>query len=206
MALDFDALQAEVAARGGSHLTTAGGGAAADLVRLKRFINEAMWEVDRKESWDYLLTTTTGVAPLAISDLRRVESVSDVVNDIPLSQMSRRSLMDTYVDLTTLGRAAYWYRSAANTISVYPVSTATLTVRYFKVAPALVNGADVPLMPDEYRNIIVELALRRVYRDVSAAQDAADALAEANTLLEEMRENLISRPEFVPRGQFADDD
>jgi hypothetical protein len=200
MALTFIDIQTEVIARGFNYLS-----AGADLVRLKRWINEGVHEADRKEDWPYLLTTVSGAQPATIADARKVESVVDVAHDNILVELTRAQALRASGDLTTTGTAAYWYRTATGT-AVYPVSTATFLTSYYKVAPDLSANGDVPLMPDEYRSIIVELACRAAFRDAGAYEAAADCMAAADLILGEMRESLLAMPEFVARTSDAQDD
>lgn len=180
MALDFAALQAEFQARGFSDMTSAG-----DLVRLKRWLVDAMHMIDEMEDWAYLNTSTTGTAPLTIADLRKVESVSDVAGQIPLNQRSRGEMAHSYVDLTIAGQPYEFYVTGGTTINVYPANTTrTLTVTYWKFGPDLSAGTDVPLMPDRFRMAIVEYAVDRAatdrgaYDQAQAAQQAGDAIVD----------------------------
>jgi hypothetical protein len=138
VALDFTALQTETYARGLSDLNDGGAGA----TRVKRWINDAMHEIDVLADWPYKLASTSGAVPLTISDLDVIESVTDVGNLSPLTPTDRRYLRDTYATLTTTGTASYYYFTAQNIITTYPVTTATVTVDYWKVGPDLSAGAD----------------------------------------------------------------
>jgi hypothetical protein len=166
MALTFAALREELFARGFEYLDDGAGG----LVRAKRFINDAMHAIDDLEDWPYLNASTTGTTPLTISDLGKIESVSDRSGLVSLSQRGRGELVDQYATLATTGVAGEFYVTGGDTINVYPVNAGTtLTVTYQKVAPDLVNDSDTPLMPDRFRYAIVEyavataLARRRVW-------------------------------------------
>lgn len=206
MALDFTALQAEVAARGFDYLTLAGGGAAADVVRLKRFINDAMHEVDAAEKWDYTYASSSGALPLTIADLRLVEDVFVTNVDTPLIAQSRAMLENVYGNLTLASVAAprFWYRSAPTVVSAYPFSvTFALNVRYWKFGPDLSAGADVPLMPDRWRQVIVEKAAAKAFRDSSNVNAANDCLAESQRLLDEMRVELLPDYMIAQRAMAA---
>lgn len=202
MALDFTALQTEVYARGFDFLNDAGVGA----TRVKRWINEAVHELDAEENWDYLFGSSTGVAPLTVADLDKVESVVDVAALNALLQIDRESLAQDAVDLTTTGQAAYWYKTAPTTIAVFPVSTATLTVRYLKFGPDLSAGADVPLVPDRWRQAIVEKAVAKAARDSDDTAKANDSMGEYQRIVQQMRSSMLNPPDRQARTTYALDD
>jgi hypothetical protein len=106
-----------------------------------RWINDAGHEIDVLADWPYKLASTTGCP---VDDLRprRHRAVTDVGNLSPLTPTDRRYLRDTYATLTTTGTASYYYFTAQNIITTYPVTTATVTVDYWKVGPDLSAGAD----------------------------------------------------------------
>jgi hypothetical protein len=165
-------------------------------LRVRRWINDAMHEVDEMENWSYLFTSTTGVAPLTIADLGTVESVVDVGNLVPLAQIDRHSLTDTYANLANTGSiSSYWYLTTPTTISTYPVSTVTLTVRYFKFGPDLAAAADAPLMPDRFRQVIVELAACKAYGDIGRPDQADACWRDVQRQLETMRLALLPMPD-----------
>jgi hypothetical protein len=187
MALDFTALQAELFARGFDYLNDGGAG----LTRAKRWINEAMHEVDELEQWEYLFANAGGAAPLTIADLDRVDTVYNTTASTVLRPISRTTLVAIYGPLSTAGTAAYWYKTTATTIGVYPNGTPTLSVNYWKFGPDLSAGTDAPLMPDRFRQVIVEKAVAKAYRDTDDRGAEADALAEAQRLIDEMRLALL---------------
>ena len=189
MAYDFATMQMEVLERVGGDVDRV------NTIRVRRWINDAMHAVDEMENWSYLFTSTTGAAPLTIADLQAVESVLDVANLTPLTQMDRRSLTDTFVNLATTGTATYWYLTAPTTIAVYPVSTATLTVRYFRFGLDLAAATDAPLMPDRFRSVIVEYAVCKAYRDLGKTDLAEACWQEVSRQLDTMRLALLLLPD-----------
>lgn len=202
MALDFTAIQTELFARGFDYLNDAGTG----LTRAKRWINEAMHELDSEEQWDYLFASTTGTAPITIADLDSVESVLDVAALNPLVQVDRSALFQDTVDLTITGQALYWYKTAPTIIAVYPVSTATMTVKYYKFGPDLSAGGDAPLVPDRWRQAIVEKAAAKAFRDSNDKAAADDCLAEYARLVSQMRDKMLTPASFMARTHYALDD
>ena len=200
MALDFTALQAEVFARGFDFLNDAGTG----LVRAKRWINEAMHEVNSMEKWDYTYATSAGVAPLTIADLRLVEDVSLTVGGATLVGQDRAMLEAVYGTLTTntASTPVFWFRSAPTIVTDYPLNTSlSISVRYWKFGPDLSAGADVPLMPDRFRQVIVEKAVAKAFRDSNDPNAANDCLAEAGRILDVMRAELV--PDYLIRAPAA---
>jgi hypothetical protein len=175
-------------------------------VRARRWLNDAMHEVDSDGRWEYLLASTTGAAPLTIADLDRVESVADATADYALTQVDRDALVDAFADLTITGTAQYWYRSAPTTIAVYPVSTLTLTVKYFKFGPDMAAGTDAPLMPDRFRQVIVERACATGLRAMGDLNGAQACMQEYDRVLQVMRESLLSTPAYQLRTYVSEDD
>jgi hypothetical protein len=164
-------------------------------LRVRQWINNTMHSVDQEGNWEYLLASTTGVAPLTVADLDRVETVIDVAGGNPLMQIDRNSLAVDVVDLTTLGTAIYWYRTGPTVIATYPVSTATLTVRYFKFGADLVAPADAPLMPDRFRQIIVEGAVAQGLRASGDVAGAAACMQEYQRVLQLMFMTVACLPQ-----------
>jgi hypothetical protein len=196
MALDFTALQTEVFARGFDYLNDAGAG----LTRVKRWINEAMHEVNSTEKWDYTYANSSGVPPLTIADLRLVEDVSMTVSGATLIGQDRAMLEAVYGTLTTntASTPIYWFRSAPTVVTDYPLNTSlSMSVRYFKFGTDLSAGTDVPLMPDRFRQVIVEKACAKAFRDSNDPNAANDCLAEASRILDVMRAELL--PDYLIR-------
>jgi hypothetical protein len=194
MALDFTALQTELFARGFDYLNDAGTG----LTRAKRWINEAMHEVNATDRWEYLYANSSGVPPLTIADLRLVEDVTLTVSGAPLVAQSRAMLEAVYGTLTTAGASTptYWYRSAPTVVTDYPLNTSlSISVRYWKFGPDLSAGTDAPLMPDRFRQVIVERAVAKAYRDSQDQAGEQQALNEVERLVALMRLELV--PDYL---------
>jgi hypothetical protein len=189
VAYDLAALQTAFYARGFDFLNDAGAG----VTRTTQYLNSALQEVDSTALWPYLLTSTTGTAPLTISDLRRVQTIVDTTNGFsPLSPSDARSLVRMYGDLTTTGQPESFYFTSQTQLSVYPTNTTnTLKVTYFKVGTDLSGASDAPLMPDRFRPIIVELAAAKAFRESNLDQEAAVAMEEYGRLLGVMERELL---------------
>lgn len=188
MALDFIGLQTEVFARGFDYLNDGGAG----VTRVKRFINDSMHQVDEMEKWDYLYASAAGNAPLTVADLREAEAVFLTATSAPLAYQRRDILVAVYGDYTVTGTPQYWYSLTPTQIGVYPAAAATsITVKYWKFGPDLSANGDVPLMPDRFRPVIVEMAVAKALRDSNEPQAANDCLGEAARIIDTMREVLI---------------
>lgn len=161
--------RAELSARGYSRIVTAA------PARANVWLNEAKNRFeDYGYDWPWLKATTTGTAPVTISDLRRVMSVADTTNRCPLEPVDADAITefgDTNLALTGVPQA--WYLSAETVLTTYPVGTATLSVRYVKFSPELSADGDAPLIPVRYRSTWIDLAeaelLRYGVKDVQAA-------------------------------------
>jgi hypothetical protein len=193
VALDFVALRTEVLARGLSDMS-----AGADLTRIKRWVNDAAHEIDGLAEWPYKLATSTGPVPLTIADLDVVLAVTDVSALRPLMPVDRRYLRSTYADLTTTGTADSYYFTSQTTLTTYPVTTATLTVDYWKVGPDLSADADVPLMPDRFRMGIVHYAVASALKDRGDEAGAKSAREDGDRVVSQMMGSLLNPQHQAP--------
>ena len=145
--------------------------------RLNAWLNQARVRFeDYPFDWPWLKATATGSAPLTISDLRRVRSVTSTATRTALTQISDDALVEFVdTDLTLAGAAGAWYLSSSTVVAAYP-ATAALTVRYQKFSPALSGDSDTPLIPVDYHSDWVDLAEVMVLRLGVKDQGAAAAL------------------------------
>ena len=164
--MDFTALKNELADRGFAHL---------NAVRQGQYINWARAEVDETALWPYRIATAAGAAPLTIADLGVIEDVIDTANsNNPLAPMDHSDLIKYFRNLATAGSASYYYLSTATSVAAYP-TTATLSVRYYKIPADLSAGSDTPLVPTRWHRLIVDIACRMAERD-AGNHEAAEAL------------------------------
>lgn len=195
--MDLTALRAELLARGANYLDSSG------TTRQDRFINRGLLKVWFAEPWYFARTTTTGTAPLTISDLGNVRAVVDTTNKRRLTHLEDRALIDDVdVDLATTGTPAYWYLTSDTGLSVYPANTsASLKVWYVKKPATLTNGTDTPAIPTEFHLAIVDAAMVEVYKDSDNYELRAMARQELEDSLGEMRAALLFKnhadPEFL---------
>lgn len=161
--------------------------------RVDAWINRAYMELAEEEEWPWLYTTTSGAAPLAVSDVRMIESVIDTTTGVKLVPLDRRHLTDISNDLAITGSPTFYYFSAESTIDVYPAATDTLAVRYWKVPAELSADGDTPLLPSRFHQLLVDGALVFGYYDT----DNFEAALQCRDLFESgkarMRESLMVR-------------
>src|SRR3954466_8505704 len=102
--------ETELQARGYSRFST---------TRLDSWLNSAKNRFeDYQFDWPWLKTSTTGTAPITISDLRRVMSVADTTNRCPLDQVDVDAITDFGdTNLTLAGPAQAWYLSAETVLT-----------------------------------------------------------------------------------------
>jgi hypothetical protein len=186
--VNYSQLQQEVFDSGLGYLNDAGNG----LLRVQRWINQAYLEVCATDNWPFLETTLTTVAPVTISDLSEVLVVLDTDNDVRLEQADYDSVTELGLDPTTMGTAQFWYQ-ANMTISLYPVSTANLSIRYIKTPAELASAGDTPIIPTEFHDLIVLGAWRRGLLDDQDAGDFSLVKAEWNERVQMMRDKYLPR-------------
>lgn len=180
--INFTELKNALSARGFSHETDE---------RLGRWVNRARARLDMKYRWPYRLATTTSIATIA--DIGEVESVSDTTSKAPLEESSYTDLLYDYSDLTLTGTPAFWYRTSTG-VATYPVTTNTVTVRYWK-RPSDLTETATPLAPADYHMLIVDWANAMAERDRGNHQVADGIMADVREQVSEMLDDLISQSE-----------
>ena len=160
--------RAELESRGYARFTDA---------RLEIWLNTAKNRFeDYQFDWPWLKSTATGAAPLTIADLRRVRSVADTTNQRPLEMINPDANVDFFdYTLTRPGTPTGWYLSSETIVSVYPVQTTSLSVRYVKFSPEL-TGTDTPLIPVRYHQTWVDLAEVDALRYGVKDRDSANSM------------------------------
>jgi hypothetical protein len=159
--------EAELQARGYNRFST---------TRLDAWLNAAKNRFEDYADWPWLKTSTTGTAPVTISDLRRVLSVVDSSSTLPVDQVDENAIIEfASGSLTLAGSPSGWYLSSDTVLTTFPVGTGSLSVRYIKFSPELSAGSDTPLIPARYRMTWVDLAEVEALR--FGVKDAASAAA-----------------------------
>lgn len=188
MALTLLAMRTETFARGFQFDSDTAG-----TTRVNRWLNDALHELDELERWDYRRAVQTGTSPLTITDLGEIESVQNTTTLQWLPPTTRGALVDQGCDLTLTGSPSCFYL-VAGVVTVWPVSTNTIAVNYWKVGPDLSADGDTPLMPDRYRMAIVERACAKAYLDQDDLEMSQACLAESDRIADRMREAYVLQP------------
>lgn len=196
--MTFAEMKAELVARGFDTLTT---------TRQGYLINAARAEFDRTFLWPWREASVTGTSPLAITDLAGANSIEAVVNtsqsSLPLTRLDYRSLLAAYGDLSTSGSPSYYYvasPSGAFEVATYPSNSDTIGVQYYKRTPDLSADGDTPASPSECHYTIVDIAVRRAYRDNDDQAAAAGLQPEIDNAISQF---LISYPPGQADGPEA---
>lgn len=172
-------LRTELQARGFDYLST---------TRCNTYLNLAyQTDLCEESDWPFLRTTTTGTAPLTISDLRTVKIVQDTTLSSKLRPIDESTLTDTDV-LTTTGSPLYYYFTSPTVLAVYPANTtSTLTVTYIKTPDELDDDSDTILVPARWRYAIVEKAAAYAYADSDNEAGYNASTARYNEFVRKMR-------------------
>lgn len=185
-------LRTELYARGFDYL---------DATRSNSLLNFA-YQIDicEAEDWPFLEATTTGTAPLSITDIRTIESVVNTTSTEKLVPMDRRNITDDWdTNLATVGTATAYYTTSGTSVSVYPADTASsLSVRYWKVPTTLSADSDTPILPTRWHPLIVDAAVVRAYEDADEGGMAQNARGAFDQRLQLMRESLLSQNHDQP--------
>jgi hypothetical protein len=154
--LTFAELKTELQARGFDYLSD---------TRQGYFLNRSYQEMAGSADYPWLESTASGAAPLAITDLRTIESVVDSTAANRLSPLDRRNIMENDDTLATTGTPSVYYLTTGTTVAVYPTSTNTLSVRYWKAPTDLTSASDSPGFPARFHHLIVDGATYFAYLD-----------------------------------------
>jgi hypothetical protein len=154
--MNLGTMRTEVMARGYDFLSS---------TRVNQFLNWSYKEICRYMPWPFLETSATGASPLTITDLGSVLSVVGSLSDVPLQAVDRRQVLISDDDLNDTGTPEiFWLEN--NTLNVWPgSSTDTVTVQYIKSPPDLSADSDVPVIPADYHELIVDGAVLRAQKD-----------------------------------------
>jgi hypothetical protein len=199
MSRNLGDLRTELAARGFDYLSDS---------RLNQFINDAyVVDVCGANDWPFLEAVSTGTAPLNIVDLQTVESVIDTTGQYKLHPLDRRNITDNNYSVDEEGAPQFYYITGGDTIHCFPKRDANvLSVRYWKVPDSLTNDADEPLVPERFRSIIIEAAVRRAYEDDDEWELAAASEQRFDIRLRAMAENLLSQQHDEPDDYIVNRD
>lgn len=195
--MDFADLKQELADRGFDGILTD--------TRIGAYINMAITEICERTAWPFLVTATTGVAPLTITDVRQVLSVVDTVNDTRLVYQPRRELLDTDANLATIAQPSFWWLEQG-VVRVWPLNTTnSLSVQYIQAPADLVSDSDTPVIPARWHLLIVDGAAIRAYLDSDNFQAATTLQQFHDARVEQMVQTLmvpnLDGPRFMITSQ-----
>jgi hypothetical protein len=166
--LQLSAARDELKARGGARLSNG---------RLDTFLNQAKDRLEGTYPWPWLQASTTGTSTVTISDLRAVLFVIDQSTGNELFGYEPQVVAQDFAlngNLATTGVAEVYYIDGLTSVKTYPVSTATLTIRYVKFSPTLSADADTPLIPTRDHPTWVDLGEAYLQRERGNAKKAAE--------------------------------
>lgn len=136
--------------------------------------------------WPWLEATTSGTAPLTISDLRQVLYVVDTTNDCVLPGLDVRSTVGVDPELGS-GVPSSWWLDGLTSLKVHPTNTSvSLSVRYLKFSSELSTGTDTPLIPVREHPVWIDFAVVEAYKD-------SDNFAAAQALLGDLMSRAVPR-------------
>jgi hypothetical protein len=166
------------------------------------FLNAIQRKIAGAHPWDWTRATATvavvaGTSDYARpSDTSRLRSVRLVYGTVleELSHVDYEELLNAR-ERSPLGYTAVptaWSFVAPASIALWPTPGAagTLTVRYHRVPPALTAGADVPILPAEYHDILVVGACQMMAQRERQWESVAGFKAEYDDLYRAMRGQL----------------
>ncbi len=190
--MNLGTLRTEFLARGFDFLSS---------TRANQFINDGYHGVCEWEStqWPFLETTTTGTAPLTISDLREILYVVDTTTNDRLEQADSRDIIDMDPALSTAGTPRRYWLDGLTTLRLWQTNTSdSLSVRYIKVPTDLSSDSDTPVLPTRYHRLIVDMAEVVAYEDASDFQNAQAKRQLLEEKLQRMSAVLVLRNDDDP--------
>ncbi len=154
---DVDSIRADIRARGFEADTDAQQLALLNQVQ-RRIVGSHRWPWTRVSANQSIVSGTSDYTyPTAAA---HILSVRAVVGGAPIELLpvdDDELLMRRAQDNGRTGTPAAWARTSGTVIAIWPTPQAagTLTVRYHQKAPLLTLGSDVPIIPPDYRDVLV---------------------------------------------------
>lgn len=152
-------------------------------------LNRARNEFEDYWAWPWLRTTTTGAAPLVLTNLKHVLLVKDSTG-AELYGSTPEIVGQGNVDVALAGTPDFWYLTSDTsdpvagddtvTMRTWPASTGVLDVLHTRQTPELALDSDAPLIPTRYQLTWIDLAVVQGYED-SDNFPAATALRQSAT-------------------------
>ena len=196
-------LRTEFYARGFDWLAAEADGPA----RADRWINQAYQSVCLKEPWPFRLTTATGAAPLAIADLGQIarNGVTIPSNNGWIREEATEVEATPLLGYAISSTFPWLYYLDNQTVKTWPVTTASVSVRYYKIPAKLVNDGDLTIVPERFMDVIIDDAVVRGGKDRMAPEVIAIARQERDAGLVDMREALIVPERHIRRVAVHED-
>lgn len=204
--MTFRQLLTEFYARGFDYLNDNGVGE----TRAKRWINQSYTDICESDDWPFLQSSFSGACPATIADLGTVETVYNSTQNRSMVFVDRRTLTETYPDLTLEGFPAYAYITNGTTVNTYPVSTTdVIKINYWEIPTDLAADSDSPVFPARYHQAIIDYACGRAYIDSDNPEMAQVARGDADALVQLMRQRLLYQqhqdPDAIATYGFSTD-
>lgn len=172
--MTFAELKAELAARGFDYLSDA---------RLGFYINQAATELASEDIWPFRFHEFDGSGNYEdVPQGTVIQSVVNVDTRAPLTSIDMATLLDNGCDLAQAGTALYWYMHPVGVVDTLKMSVRAwplgVNIKVYAYLPEVVMtaGVEEPLSPPTYHFLIVDIAVRKAYRDADN-HEAAEALA-----------------------------
>lgn len=178
--------------------------------RANGFLNAAKNVLENFAPFPWLETSTSGTAPLTITDLKTVLYVYRTAPNLAIDGQERNYLREMYgPDLTVTGTASFWYLEGLTTLKLFPVDTATIFVDYLRNSPELSADSDEPLFPARLNQVWMDYACAEAYMDADEPAMAQTCISKAEARLGREIDNYFDRnrqnPNLQPL-QFASED
>lgn len=151
----------------------------------------------------YAFPSTTKTVDM---DTFRIKADTSLNNETSrLSILSYEDYLDNYIDQeynstsANIGIPRYVFRTPDMKYGLVPApdKAYTLVYEYYTLPIDLVSSTDVPNIPEQFRNVIVDGAMYYVYLFRGNSQDAQTTLDKFTKGIEQMRTIYINRTDYV---------
>lgn len=198
-------IREEIVASGAENILNDTGGEA----RINRWIQQAIREICDFKPWPFLLATKQGAAPLEVADLGHVQAVSDITGRNPLEPITLNQALLGDPTLSSVGTPEYWYTEDGKTIKIFPANTSVTIKVYYRKVPGALEDEDVPIIPEDYHDLIVTRVRVKVYKATDNLEAAAEMLKDYERELDGMVHALM-KPNYdkerrLTRSGYAGD-
>jgi hypothetical protein len=142
--------------------------------------------------WPFCEGDISGVAPLTITDLRKVLSVT-TDSDCWLTYVGRGTLINQFGTLDTTG-IPQWFYLEGSILKTYPVDTSVnLSVHYLGIPDDLSADSDKPVVPNAYQHLIIDGAVIRGYKDSDNFEGLNALRADWQSGVQRLMDSYLSR-------------